>query len=733
MTPEQLLKATPHSLPLPLLLSSLQALPPATRLVTCANLVLSGKFYDQTVLRQIIEVGEEAGASGAQQLEDDLRSRLDAEHVHKNEAAKGWAQYKPEDVRANAEAVLGGDQARIAAVHCLAVLREARRRIDTFDAFYAPRTPKERRKEPSGGSADIDLDDPWAEADEDTGMLDDPWAENDPEPAAEPAKSRTDTDSEPETEPPIDAATFVLQDIVLSALGLATAAHMKALRVVCQRHAEEIWPYRLSIIESVPGWVSPASEDMQALLPASYSDGERSQWPPNAVPTEATLFDVLRPQYGMEASNPVPQDLLPQAKKELLSEEQLSHWYQNRVMALDELGLLDAQLAWVQHGAALGVSGLDIIGEDLSLLSRLIYDSGLSPQQQEDWSLELWRKASEETIVRAYLSNSSQSSIVNDIRRLVLPYLYVLQSRSERAGNNDPDLVERMLFTAILELPLSLALPCFEASKATLPMHQRLIKDDQAVARLALAILYGSDALNAWGTMSAIFECLPVWEDSTGDKDLDSEAVATTLESIASFMRPSTTHQSMHAPKDLFMFFRPLPFSSLSKAIDILDLDLESGEILNKWNLNIYLRELLQFAYDHDEQHRLAEKLVRKQATSGSGTERMWLDLWQDMVRLQGRGDESAIMKGGALGELTREEMMSVFLSGLLAAGSELSWGLLELTDRYPGVQEGRQDAQARGVLYLPGFGGRCAQDLKGVLHARRDGQHPHWRYEVGL
>ena len=53
----------------------------------------------------------------------------------------------------------------------------------------------------------------------------------------------------------------------------------------------------------------------------------------------------------------------------------------------------------------------------------------------------------------------------------------------------------------------------------------------------------------------------------------------------------------------------------------------------------------------------------------------MWLDLWQDMVRLQGRGDESNIMKGGALGELSREEMMSVFLSGLLAAGSELNLG----------------------------------------------------------
>lgn len=673
MTPEQLLKAPSHQLPLPLLLSSLAALPPATRLVTCANLVLSGRFYDQVVLRQIIEVGEEAGATEAQQFEDDVRSRLEAEHVRKNESAQGWAQYAPEDVRAHAEAVLGTDQGRIAAVHCLAVLRQARRRIDTFDAFYAPRTPKPgRSREPSGQSADIDLDDPWAEADDgDTNMLDDPWAENDAEPEPGPPRPQSRAQSLLAAEPPIDAATFVLQDIVLSALGLATAAHMKALRVVCQRHSDEIWPYRLSVIESVPGWMSPATDDMQALLPASFTDGEKPQWPPNATPTRVTFLDLLRPQYGMEASNPLPHHLLPQAQPEPLSDEALSSWYQHRVMALDELGLLDAQLAWVQHGAALGVSGLDMIGEDLSLLSRLIYDSGLAPQQQEDWSLELWKKASEETIVRAYLSNSSQASIVNDIRRLVLPYLYVLQSRSERAGNNDPDLVERMLFSAILELPLSLALPCFEASKATMPMHQRLIKDDQAVARLALAILYGSDALNAWSTMSAIFECLPVWEDSsTGDRELDSEAVATTLESIASFMKPSTTHQSMHAPKDLFMFFRPLPFSSLSKAIDILDLDLESGEILNKWNLNIYLRELLQFAYDHDEQLRLAEKLVRKQA-AGSGTERMWLDLWHDMVRLQGRGDESNIMKGGALGELTREEMMSVFLSGLLAAGSE--------------------------------------------------------------
>jgi hypothetical protein len=344
------------------------------------------------------------------------------------------------------------------------------------------------------------------------------------------------------------------------------------------------------------------------------------------------------------------------------------------------MGLLDLQLGWVQHAASLSVPSLDSIGEDLSLLSRLVYDSDLTPAQQSRWTLHSWRSSSPSDIVSAYLSNSTSDSIVPDIRRLVLPYLYVLESRAERSGQPDADLVHRLLYEVILGLPLHLALPVFEASKATLPKSERVVADDMAVARLALACLYGSDQRNVWATMSSIFECLPVWELSGANPEDDSELTSTTLDSIAAFVRPSVTSPKPPRAKDLFVFFKPLPFASLSRALDILDVHLESGEALARWDVPVQLRFLLQSARDAREQAELAEKMVRRAAAGASGgitassrggagtEEARWSRLWEDMIKLNGSGD--ALLRG-AFGMIRGDEMMRIYLGGLLRSGSE--------------------------------------------------------------
>lgn len=683
---ETLLSTPAHALSQATIGASLENIPTAQRLVTCTNLVLSGKFYDQNVLRLIVDVGLRAGSEEVELLEGDVRSRLEESHATKGDGWEGWSQ---DDVHAQLRAVLDSDEPRHVVARCLAVLQQARRRLDTFDTFHAPRTPP---PEPIAGTpakqAEEDIaaedddpwdDDPWAEGgdDEDDNdeippILDDPWAEDaseDEEPVPLPKADTATPDSAEPQNPPIDPSTFILQSVVFSALYFATSAHLTALRVVCQRHSSDIWPYRLAIVEAIPGWVSPADDDVLALLPSAGEDGEGRAWPKGKVVDTPCFLDLLVPHFGPASLGPAAAPaLLPNRKDDTLSSDGISEWYTDRVFALDDLGLLDSQLTWVQHGAALGVGGLDAIGEDLSLLSRLIYDANLTPEQLGQWSLATWRTASEEEIVKAYLSNSTPDSVVDDIRRLVLPYLYVLESRAERAGNADPGLVQRMLHSAILELPLDLALPCFEASKATLRAPARLIKDDQTVARMALAILYGSDQRDAYKTMSAIFECLPVWDVSGGDPESDREATATTLESIADFVRPTVSSAGAHSAPELFIFFKPLPFSSLSRALDILDMQLMSGEVLSRWEVPVYLRTLLQSARNHDEQVTLAEKMVRRQATRNAD-ERVWVALWEDMDRLQSGGDS---LLRGAFGMLSKEELMRIFLGGVLSAGSKL-------------------------------------------------------------
>ncbi|CAK9786713.1 unnamed protein product [Cutaneotrichosporon oleaginosum] len=655
LDPAGLLSAPARALTSEVVLASLDALPPVVRLITAANLVLSGRVYDQTLLRRVIDAGLNAGEEETLLLEGDVRARLESA----TKAPGGWEGWGLADVFEATEAAVQ-DSARRELVRALAILAQARRRLDTYDAFCPPRTAASAAtKTPT--IEDIELDDPWGEDDDGDNvppMLDDPWADQASEPPTPPQPPKPLPEP---SEPPIDPSTFVLQPITLSALNFATVADVRALRIVCQRHGSDLYPYRLAIVEAIPGWVSPAEDDVQNLLPGVWEDSEHERWPTGRLEHENTLLDALATKYGLYALNPPPAALLPPAHPEPLTSEALSAWYAVRVGSLDALGLLDAQLAWVQHGAALGVPALDAIGEDLSLLSRLIYDANLSPAELGRWNLATWRAAQPEAIVRAYLANSTPASIVGDIRRLVLPYLYVLESRAERAGKADAGLVERMLDGAILDLSLHLALPCFEASKATLPASQRLIKDDQSVARLALAVLYGSDE-SAWPTMSAIFECLPVWDVAGRDADSDREAMETTLDSLAAFVRPTVAGET-HDARALFYFFKPLPFSSLSRALDILDVHLESGEILARHDVRVRMRTLLQSARDKAEQRTLAEKMVRRARPD----ERHWLALWEDMGRL--RGGEDTLLRG-AFGMLEHEEVMRIFLHGLLSSGN---------------------------------------------------------------
>ena len=81
--------------------------------------------------------------------------------------------------------------------------------------------------------------------------------------------------------------------------------------------------------------------------------------------------------------------------------------------------MVDAALALVQHAAPQGIPGLDEIGEELSLISRLVYDAQGEESVAEDWSLERWRFMEPADIVRAYFAHSTEETVASDIRRLV--------------------------------------------------------------------------------------------------------------------------------------------------------------------------------------------------------------------------------------------------------------------------------------------------------------------------
>ncbi|KAJ7125711.1 secretory pathway protein Sec39-domain-containing protein [Mycena crocata] len=506
-------------------------------------------------------------------------------------------------------------------------------------------------------AAPMDVDDVENSQDE---WEDDPWAES-----ALPDPPKV-------LEAPVALSVFLTDDLIRSACLLASNQWFSALGIMFQRHSPHLWPYRLHVLDAIPEHVQPLSyRDLlpalnpstnleKRLAPTPWRDGPDWSETPDvraALAASEHLFDV----------SPSIHDSPSDTHVEALSVDELAEWYKRRVQRIiSSTGMIDIALAVVQHAAPQSVPGLDEMGEELSLLSRLVYDAPQGDETDDDWTLDRWYTMDPIAVVRAYLAHSSPENLVKDIWRLVMPYLFVLESRAERAGNPDPTIRTRILYEYILNVPLETAAAVFEASKPILPTAQRIIQNDEDMARLALACLYGSSSLDEWTIMNQIFECLPAW-DITRDDD-EEDAADTTIVSLGAFVKPSTTRPRCTA-SDLLIFFQPLPLSSLSRALDILDVHLESGEILSRWSVPAPLRWFLQSNSDIPEQRSWANRMARR--AGGSEDKLNGLDDWEwlleDMLKLSGKGDSGL---RGAFGLLSQDEVLRIFLGGLLSTGN---------------------------------------------------------------
>ena len=532
-----------------------------------------------------------------------------------------------------------------------AVLLERLDRLNTF-VEVCNITPEIQRDEAEDEIAEWD-DDPWGD---ETGSF------------------KPMREARPPGQSPLSLSTFLTDDLLNTTRHLVSLELFEAAQVVLRRHRKCLWPYRYVILDSIPEHVHPIQ--YRELLPSfdhaanvestATSDDWRAvqDWSETAE-VQAILMEsaptcgLLVMRSSQYQSHPSP-----------LTADNLLAWFIRRV---DEIivstGLVDVALATIQHGASQGIPGLDELGEELSLLSRLVYDAPQGPDISNDWTLGRWRTMNTSDVVRTYLAHSTPASLPNDVTRLVMPYLFVLESRAERCGSPDPHLPTRILFDYILSTPMEMAAAIFEASKPTLPVVQRLIRDDQDLARLALAYLYGSDALDQWAVMSRIFECLPAWDVSPDDDNNNADVADTTMLSLSAFVTPSVTRPACR-PSDLLIFFQPLQLTSLSRALDILDNHLESGEILSRWSVPAPLRWFLQSNGDINEQRAWANRMARCAGGPKDqlNTQEDWEWLLEDMIRLSGESNNG---RRSAFGLLSREEIVDIFFSGFLSTGRQ--------------------------------------------------------------
>ena len=496
---------------------------------------------------------------------------------------------------------------------------------------------------------------------------DDPWEEAGGEPSSPPKQSKSFV----KVIPPISLSSFLLSDLFQCSIIFISKELFCAVRILLERHTTYLWPFRYRILDVIPEYSHPA--EYRDILPSlDLSNGvelviEAKPWRPEVDWSERLGVRAALPPSEVDFPPETTVDPFNSSSKPL-SALQLTNWYKSRVdNIISSTGMIDIALVTIQHGASQGIPDLDSLGEDLSLLARLVYDTPQPEHEStDDWTLARWNAMEPPAVIQAYLAHTPPEAVSKVIQRLVLPYLFVLESRAERAGTPDSGMHNRLLYGYILTAPLEVAAAIFEASKPTLPAAQRLIRNDEDVARLALACLYGSESRNEWSTMSRIFECLPVWDINI---DANGDEADTTIASLGAFVAPSTTRPRCTAT-DLLVFFNPLPVLSLSRALDILDVHLEGGEILGRWSVPAPLRWFLQSGGDAAEQRSWATRMARRAGGTEDqlNTKEDWVWLLDDMLKLSGTGGSGL---KGAFGLLPRKEVIRIFFGGLLSTGSE--------------------------------------------------------------
>lgn len=465
----------------------------------------------------------------------------------------------------------------------------------------------------------------------------------------------------------IDIATFVSEPLSTTALDLAATARLQELAILCARHTDTLWPSRFDLLEAIPEWEDPSS--LLPILPHADDTGREVKW--SSKPWRNN------PEF-IERVFAAPQG------DDLLGASDLGDVYRRRIEHIASMGLISVALAMVQHCTSVNVQGLEELGEELSLLSRLAYNgtaragSVAIPLEDEELTLERWRELSPNQIVDMYLANATPNDVASAIRRLVLPYLAVLESGMERAGQTDTTMATRLLYDYILSLASSLPpkldmlAAIFENSKPTLSTSTRIVKSNEDLARLAIASLYGcrsSDSASL-ALMSKIFECLPAFPESS------APALPRPPRTLLSLFPP---HSTPPLPRELFAALQPFTPVALSAALDTVDLHLTTAEIFCRYSCPVPLSWMLLTHRDSKAQRAWATRMARTSASGGGGragnedefeSEDEWVVLMEDMVALtEGKDKEDGLKKAFWL--LDREEVLRIFFGGLLASGRE--------------------------------------------------------------
>ncbi|KAI8976732.1 secretory pathway protein Sec39-domain-containing protein [Pilobolus umbonatus] len=432
--------------------------------------------------------------------------------------------------------------------------------------------------------------------------------------------------------------------LVAQAIEFARCENHVALDAIFMHHGREVLPYRLFILSQIPETADPSRFDLPHVTHDHEDRWLEEPWSKDRVQEDRIKkliqLDVpelstylTRLESGIEKTDyPTTSDVI-------------AKWYRQRAEATDKIGLSSQALEISRYAQVMGVTGIESLITDYEWLCKYIYAS--SDHVDEVVDLDKFLKMSNYEILQGLLSHTTTASVVDDVRRLALPWVELCRKKT---SEDHMSLLYQWLFTISVD-HLEWCCNIIEMSKPTLSPEDRIITDDIDLSRIVLSIAYTVNGSTEY--LIRMFECLPIFPELGADSDKIVE--------IAS-ISPLPNH-----PRDLYKELQSVGPYGLTQMMDLFQNHLSSAEILSRYNASI---PLPWFLVDQpiESQRQLCIRMA-SQAAGGveSGGEKFdhdddWRELLDDMIRLN--EDDS-----GVFDKLDSLEILEIFFSSLLRCG----------------------------------------------------------------
>ncbi|KAK5823477.1 secretory pathway protein Sec39-domain-containing protein [Linnemannia elongata] len=506
--------------------------------------------------------------------------------------------------------------------------------------------------------------------------------------------------------------TFKDMDLSTQACIFAEAEFIEGVKILLTRHNRETWPWRLAIANRVPE--ACPTELYKDLLPQiDPKTRQEKAWTPDHPWKDLDWVEVPECRTAVFGSSDHEMDRYLELQALKLEEpvafpasaEVLSHWYIDRALEIDKnAAQMMEERRLIQHGTTHYLPGLETMSEDLEILCKLLYEikpDSRRPEARARWadtvleiSLEQFSLMNPMEVVQLCLGMSDELTIVQDVRRLVLPYLSVVVPR--RWQRKDPVHVPGQGLPAGLDINnpmsylyafllsqspthLSWVGAIVEASKPVYEPEERIISDDMDLSWLTMACMYGCRTVDEWKVMSDMIVCLPMFEQTEDDIFIRSGTDPQASSLVLAHDRAALLQQL--DPINMFpAFVKYAPTQGLMQhALDTLEQHLTAAETLARYDLPVRLSWFLENSDSEASQLQMVIKMAR---LASGGPEKMgerfesddeWMLLLEDLIRL--RGGEKG---GGVLGLVSEQDIYREYLAGVLSCGKfELAKAIL--------------------------------------------------------